>query len=183
MSEAHTVGEEVDVVGEIIGHEYRATVNQLRSLCGTALLTEVVMADDEQLAVHRASGEAGSNEVFVLTHRIIDENAHLVEKFTISTSPPDLLGISHFALADLERVENKLIDLGLEGGHADEIADLQAQRTSYRDKSDNEFAPKNEVDDETKLDFAPQIAELTQQAKIAKMTQEAEDFHDQKKSA
>jgi hypothetical protein len=183
MSEAHKVGQEVDVIGEVIGHEYDATVSQLRSLCGTALLTEVVMAADERVVVHHASGEAGSNEVFVLTHRVTDEEADVVEKFTIGASPPDLLGISHFALSDLESLENKLIDLGLEGGHDKEIADLQAQRASYRDMNANDFAPQNDVDEITKLDFAPQIANLAHQAKIAKMTQEAEDFHDQKKSA
>jgi hypothetical protein len=106
MSEAHTVGQEVDVIGEIIGHEYDATVKQLRSLCGTALLTEVVMAADEQLAVHHESGEAGSNEVFVLTHRVIDDDTSLVEKFTIGTSPADLLGISKLEVSELKRVEN-----------------------------------------------------------------------------
>jgi hypothetical protein len=183
MSEAHTVGQEVDVIGEIIGHEYDATVKQLRSLCGTALLTEVVMAADEQLAVHHESGEAGSNEVFVLTHRVIDDDTSLVEKFTIGTSPADLLGISKLEVSELKRVENTLIDLGCEGGHEEEIAELQLQRSSYRDKIANDFAPKNEVDDISKLGFAAQLTKLAQQAKIARMTQEAEDFHNQKKSA
>jgi glycerophosphoryl diester phosphodiesterase len=183
MSGPHTLGQEVDVVGEIIGQEYDLTVKQLRALCGPALLTEVVMAADEQLVVYHDQREAVSDEVFVLTHKVIDEGKSLVEKFTVSTSPPDLLGISQVEPSELERLNDRLIDLGCEGGHGEEIAELQTSRTILLTEIAEDFAPHSEVDEISKLGFAGKLTELVRQAKLARMTQEAETFHQQKKSA